>query len=322
MTIGALTWVEFAAGMALLFVGGELLVRGAVSLARRFGVSPMLIGATVVAFGTSAPELVVSLQAATRGVVDIAIGNVLGSNLANMLLILGVTITIAPIMADRAAVRRDALTLGVATMLVVGLAYAGLVPRFAGVLMLAALLGHVIYGYWSERRRMSAAAEAALHIREADEAEGTPQPMGMASVYLLFGIVGVVAGAHFLVESGTTIARAAGISEAVIGLTIVALGTSLPELATSVVAAIRRHGDVALGNVLGSSLFNILGIFGVVAIVKPIEIPAEIANFDVWVLLGVTALILLPVLAGWRLGRLAGALLLALYTAYILLHYL
>jgi cation:H+ antiporter len=146
--------------------------------------------------------------------------------------------------------------------------------------------------------------------------------MGMASVYLLFGIVGVVAGAHFLVESGTTIARAAGISEAVIGLTIVALGTSLPELATSVVAAIRRHGDVALGNVLGSSLFNILGIFGVVAIVKPIEIPAEIANFDVWVLLGVTALILLPVLAGWRLGRLAGALLLALYTAYILLHYL
>ncbi len=322
MTISALTWTEFFGGIFLLFLGGELLVRGAVAFAKKLGVSPLLIGATFVAFGTSAPELVVSIGAAARGVVDIAIGNVLGSNLANLLLILGVTAALRPIVVGPKVVRRDSITLLVSTAAVTGLAFADIIPRYAGAIMILLLVCHVGYGYWKERREATLKASDINDYLENRSSDINTKPLWVSSCFLIIGITGVIFGAHFLVESGTTMARAVGISEAVIGLTVVALGTSLPELATSVISAIKRHGDVALGNILGSSLFNLLGILGAVVLVHPAPIPDVIANLDIWVLLGITCLVLIPVLIGWRLGRVAGGILLFLYVLYIVHHFI
>ena len=322
MSIDLITWVSFFGGLILLFVGGEVLVRGSVAVAKKFGVSPLLIGATVVAFGTSMPELVVSVGAAARGVVDIAIGNVLGSNLANLLLILGVTATLFPVVVERQVVSRDGFALALATIVVVGLAFVGIIPRYVGALMILTLIIFVLYGYWSERKKYIVSSENLSELHSNENYRIFKKQQGWHSyAFILTGILGVVFGAHFLVESGTTMARAAGISEAVIGLTIVALGTSLPELATSIIAALKRQGEVALGNVLGSSLFNIFGILGAVALVSPAPIPEEIINFDIWVLLGVTSLVLLIVLFGRKLGRVTGVLLLIFYAVYVVYHY-
>tara|TARA_Y100001970_G_scaffold172406_1_gene210733 strand:- start:929 stop:1897 length:969 start_codon:yes stop_codon:yes gene_type:complete len=321
MSINALTWGEFFGGIILLFVGGEILVRGSVMIARKMGVSPLLIGATVVAFGTSAPELVVSISAAAQGVVDIAIGNVLGSNLANLLLILGITVILCPIFVNRRSVSRELLSLGLATCLVTGLAFIDILPRYAGILMVLALSGYVAYSYWSESSKQSIGSGYKQDTYSRNIVEQTKGSFWFGGALLVSGIAGVVIGAYFLVESGTTIARAAGISEAVIGLTVVAFGTSLPELVTSLVAAIKRHGDVALGNILGSSLFNILGILGAVAIVQPAPIPSEIRDLDVWVVLGATTLVLLIIFSGWRLGRVIGLFLIAIYSLYVIHHY-
>ena len=320
MTIDVLTWVALFGGMLLLFFGGEILVRGAVGLAQKLGVSPLLIGATVVAFGTSAPELVVSIDAAIQGVVDVAIGNVFGSNLANLLLILGISVALTPIIVEPNFVRRDSAALLLTTIAVVGLAFLMEIPWYLGLIMILVLIAHVTYGYWKERNLKSHKVSIPTDLYQNLNVEYKEKPIWLSSFYLFLGILGVIFGAHFLVDSGTNIARAVGISEAVIGLTVVALGTSLPELATSIMAAIKRHGDVALGNILGSSLFNILGILGAVALVRPAPIPQEIVSLDLWILLGVTLIVFLPVYVGWRLGRFFGILLLILYIAYIVHH--
>ncbi|MBJ26789.1 MAG: sodium:calcium antiporter [Rhodospirillaceae bacterium] len=322
MTIDVLTWVALFGGMLLLFFGGEILVRGAVGLAQKLGVSPLLIGATVVAFGTSAPELVVSIDAAIQGVVDVAIGNVFGSNLANLLLILGISVALTPIIVEPKFVRRDSAALLLTTIAVVGLAFLMEIPWYLGLIMILVLIAHVTYGYWKERNLKSHKVSIPTDLYQNLNVEYKEKPIWLSSFYLFLGILGVIFGAHFLVDSGTNIARAVGISEAVIGLTVVALGTSLPELATSIMAAIKRHGDVALGNILGSSLFNILGILGAVALVRPAPIPQEIVSLDLWILLGVTLIVFLPVYVGWRLGRFFGILLLILYIAYIVHHFM
>ena len=317
--LDTLTIVELAAGFVLLFVGGEVLVRGSVSLARRLEVSPFLIGATVIAFGTSAPELVVSLKAAFDDAMGIALGNIVGSNIANLLLILGMSALIAPVAVKRKAVWRDGLALAAASLLLTLFVAMGEISRWQGALMFILLALLIVYSYWSERRRKTPAGD--LHTREEAEHQDVPQRISIALMFVAAGLAAVAFGAHLLVEAAVVVARGSGMSEAVIGLTVVAIGSSLPELATSIVAAYRKHADVALGNVIGSSVFNILGILGLVSVIHPIAAPKEIAVLDIWIMLGVTALVLVPVFAGWRLSRPLGGIFVALYAGFITIQY-
>jgi len=266
-----MTAVELVIGLALLLGGGEALVRGSVAVAMRLGVSPLLIGLTLVGFGTSTPELVASLKAALMGSPGIAVGNIVGSNIANILLILGISALILPMATSPQAFRRDGVVLFVPAALLVAVVLVGYLGRPAGALFVAALAAYTLYTFFTERRTHGANAR----VHEAEAAEVAPRNLALvpAIAFTVGGIAGVVIGAGFLVEAAIVIASTAGLSETVIGLTLVAVGTSLPELVTSVMAAIRRHGDVAFGNIVGSNIFNILGIGGVTALVAPIGVP-------------------------------------------------
>ncbi|KYO51981.1 calcium/sodium antiporter [Tistrella mobilis] len=314
-----MTYLLLAAGLGLLFLGGELLVRGAVGTATRLGISPMVIGLTLVGFGTSTPELVASLQAALAGAPGIAIGNVVGSNLANILLILGVSGLILPVVVNPSAFRRDGTALALATIAFIVACLGGELGRIAGVIFLVGLAGYTLFSYISDRRSNDAAAR--MHAAEADFVSDEPQVKAMSLpkglLITAIGIAGVMLGADFLVGSAVEIAREFGMSEAVIGLTLVAIGTSLPELVTSVMAAIRRHGDVAFGNVIGSNIFNILGIAGVTALVKPIPIPPEVLALDLWAMAAATVLLLFFAWTGWRIGRRESGIFLAAYLVYL-----
>lgn len=307
-----------AGGLVLLALGGELLVRGAVGLAARIGISPLLAGLTIVGFGTSMPELATSVQAAMAGAPGIAVGNVVGSNIANILLILGVSALILPLAVNPKSFKRDSIALGGSAVLCTGAVLLGVIGLVPGVVLVACLVGYIWFAYRSE----SVADDDECHRHEA-EAEDRPVPPDTGPVVLvgmiIAGLAAAIFGASWLVDGATVLASAAGVSEAVIGLTVVAIGTSLPELIACVVAVIRRHADVALGNVVGSCIYNTLGILGTTAIILPIEVPAEIAAFDIWVMLGVTALLLVQLRSGWRLSRIEGAVLLALYTGYTVL---
>ena len=303
------------AGLAGLLVGGDMLVRGAVALARAFGVSPLLIGLTIVGFGTSAPELVTSLQAAFAGSPGIAIGNIVGSNSGNILLILGIGALIAPISVAPAVLRRDGTVLALATLACAGAILAGGVGRMVGGAFVVALAGYLLATVFIERRRHTAAAEMYEH-----EAEVLPLPRGAtwrAALILLGGLAATLLGARFLVDGAISLAGRFGMPEEVIGLTIVAIGTSMPELVTSVIAARKGQGDVAFGNVVGSNIFNILGILGITAVVSQLAVPASIAGFDIWVMLAATVVFLIFARTGWRVGRREGAVLVTAYVAYI-----
>lgn len=312
-------------GLVLLVLGGELLVRGAVQIAARLGISPLLVGLTVVAFGTSMPELVTSVQASLANAPGIALGNIVGSNIANVLLILGLAALLCPIAVESRALARDGgLGLVVAlALLAVGLFWT--LDRVVGVALLVSLVAYIIFAYRQERVADGADHGAAY---EKAEAFATAQPPGLplsrplgglpgAILLLVAGLGTIVAGGALLVDTAVTLARAWSVSEEVIGLTIIAVGTSLPELVTSVVAAVRRQADVALGNVLGSNIYNILGIAGATALIAPTEVPSAIANFDAWVMVAAALLLLVVARTGWRVGRREGGVLLACYAAYV-----
>lgn len=303
-------------GLGMLMAGGELTLRGAIGLARLLGVSAAMIGLTVVGFGTSAPELVVSLQAAIDGSPDIAIGNVVGSNIANILLVLGVGALIAPLICDPGSVRRDGVAMMAALVLLAGLGLLGVIEAWQGALMLAVLVGYVTWSYRIDRRN-GAAAAADLHAREVEETAGVPTATWLVLLYVVVGLVALVGGAKLLVDGAIGVARAVGISEPVIGLSLVAVGTSLPELAATAVAAWRRHTDVAVGNVLGSNLFNVLLILGTASLVAPLPFAEEFVRIDLWVMLGAGAVLMPIMVTRWNISRAEGVLLLALYTAYI-----
>jgi cation:H+ antiporter len=304
-----------AGGLVLLAVGGELLVRGAVGMAARIGISPLLAGLTIVGFGTSTPELATSVQAALGGSPGIALGNVVGSNIANILLILGVSAVIAPLAVNPASFQRDSIALGGSALLAAGAVMLGVIGVVPGAVLVAALAGYIWWAYKSESAAHD--AEAARHEAEAEDRPVPPDtgPVVLGAM-ILAGLAAAIFGARLLVDGATVLASAAGVSESVIGLTVVAIGTSLPELIACVVAVIRKHGDVALGNVVGSNIYNLCGILGLTAIIHPVEVPAEIARFDIWVLLGVTGVLLMQLRSGWRLSRVEGAVLLALYAGY------
>jgi len=304
-----------AGGLVLLALGGELLVRGAVGMAARLGISPLLAGLTIVGFGTSTPELATSVQAAMAGSPGIAVGNVVGSNIANILFILGLSAVILPLSVNPKSFRRDSIALGGSAVLCTAAVLSGVLGPLIGIVLLAGLVGYVWWAYKSE----SVANDDECHRHEA-EAEDRPVPPGTGPVILggmiVAGLAAAIFGAGWLVDGATVLASAAGVSESVIGLTVVAVGTSLPELIACIVAVLRKHEDVALGNVVGSNIYNVLGILGLTSIIQPIEVPAEIAAFDIWVMLGVTALLIVQLRSGWKLSRIEGALLVALYAAY------
>lgn len=302
-----MTYLLFLVGLAGLFFGGEYLVRGASALALRFGLSPMVIGLTVVGFGTSAPELLVSVQAALAGDPGIAIGNVMGSNIANILLILGVSAAIAPLALPGRLIWRDLGFLLLASALLWPVLADGVVSRLDGLVLLAGLALFLA---------------TALMTGKAPEGAGltVDEPVALAWVHSLCGLVLLAVGARLLVDSASEIARGAGVSDAVIGLTVVAIGTSLPELATAAIAAMRGQSDIAVGNVLGSNVFNIFGILGTTAVISPIHQvdPRFLAVDFTWVIgtaLGITTV----ALTYGRLPRWMGGVLLAAYAGYVAL---
>jgi cation:H+ antiporter len=304
-----------AAGLALLLLGGEGLVRGSVAVAERLNLSTLLVSMVIVGFGTSAPELMVSTAAALKGAPNIALGNVVGSNIANILLILGMSAVIAPLACTRPEIMRDALAVLVASFALVGLAQHGMIGRLAGFIMVAALGAYLSYAYLTERK--ASRRDEVFRERIAEDL-GKPG-MGLATALTLcvLGLVFLVAGAHLLVEGATAIARRFGISNAVIGLSLVAVGTSLPELATAAISAYRKHQDVVIGNIIGSNLFNILGILGVTGIVVPIPIEGRIADIDIWIMLAV-AIALAPIIwTGRVISRVEGGAFLTLYVVYM-----
>ncbi len=310
-----MTYFLIIAGFALLLFGGESVVRGSVALAQRLGVSPLIVGLTIVGFGTSLPEMVVSVNAALVGSPGLAVGNVVGSNIANILLILGVAAVIAPIAVHPGAVKRDLLGMSAATLVYVGLGMSGQIVFWQGALMLIALLAYIGFTVWHDNKTNDEAA--ALHRDEAAEIGDLPLRTASIAGIIIVGLFAVVVGAEWLVTGATTLATEFGVPEEVIGLTVVAIGTSLPELATSIVAAYRGHSDVCVGNVLGSNLFNLFGITGVTALFAPLPFSDKIVSFDLWILLAATAIIIPFMLTGRRISRPEGTVLLILYVAFI-----
>ena len=323
-------WVPLAGGLVLLVLGGDLLVRGAVRAAAALGVSPLVIGLTLVGFGTSLPELVTSVQAALSGAPGIAYGNIVGSNIANILLIAGVSAVLFPITVAALALRRDAVVMLAAAAIFALLAGAVPIGRGLGALFLVALAVYLLAAFRQERGGANDAAPGAAHgaVYDKGAALSAVDPALAPAVAAWGGLVRpvvvavaglglVLVGGVWLVDGAVTLARTLAIPETVIGLTIVAVGTSLPELVTSVVAALRRQGDVAFGNVVGSNIYNILGIGGTTALIAPTDVPAEIARFDAPLMVAVSLLLVVFAITGARIARWEGLVLLAGYGAYV-----
>ena len=303
-------------GFVLLVVGGEGLVRGAVASATRLGVSPLFIGIVLVGFGTSTPELVTSLQAALAGSPGIAVGNVVGSNIANILLILGLSALLLPLACHPEAFYRDGTVVVLSSAALGVVVLVGAIDRWAGFALIVALLAYVTFTYVRE----SESPDEAAQVHEAGAVLQLPQhpmPLWLALLIALAGITLTVAGARLLVRGAIDLATIMGVSQTIIGLTVVAVGTSLPELVTAVIAALRKQPDVAFGNIVGSNIYNTLGILGITAVVRPLEVPREIADFDIWVMLAATVLLLFFAISGWRVSRREGGILLVLYAAYV-----
>lgn len=306
-------------GIALLTVGGEALIRGSLTAAKRLGVSPLLSGLVIVGFGTSSPELVVSVNAAIEGRPDIAIGNVVGSNVGNILLILGVCALITPLAVKPLALRRDAVTVVAASILFLVLVGGSALGRVDAAMFLGALAAYLVWAYWSERYHAAPSGE--LRQAEAEELSTLPKSVLWTVIAVVLGLLLLIAGSQVLLMGAIGIAAHFGVPEAVIGLTLVAVGTSLPELSISVLAAIRRHADVAVGNILGSNIFNLLGILGLSALLQPLPVHSRILHFDQWVMLGTSLLLLLFLYTGRRLSRAEGGVLLMGYGFYVWLSF-
>lgn len=299
-------------GLLLLALGAEYLVRGSTALAMRFGLTPLVIGLTVVAFGTSSPELVVSLQSSLSGNGAIALGNVIGSNISNIALILGVSALVRPLRVQVQIIRREIPLMILASVLLSLMLLGGQVNRLEGLLLFIAGIAYFVFAYIAARRNKS-------RIAESEFEAALPKTTGRGWVSLLLILLGLsmlAIGAKLLVHSAVAIAEAFGVSQIIIGLTVVAVGTSLPELATSVVAARKDEGDIVIGNVIGSNVLNVLFVLGLAALINPLHVEG-LSVIDVIVMLGSAALVLPLMRRGFQLTRWEGTLLLAGYIGYI-----
>ena len=305
----------FAAGLAVLVVGADVLVRGASRLAVSFGVSPLVVGLTVVAFGTSAPEMAVSVGSALAGSPDLAIGNVVGSNIANVLLILGISALITPLLVDEQIIRQEIPIMIGASALLVVMALDGNIGLLESIALFGLVIAYTVFLVVQSRR----ASKAVQDEFETEIPTSTWDRHWAVQVGLIVGgLVMLVVGADWLVDSAVAFARAFGVSDLVIGLTVVAVGTSMPEIATSIVAAIRGQRDIAVGNVVGSNVFNLLAVLGAAGIASGAGLPVSEAarNFDLWVMLAVAFACLPIMITGREIARWEGGVFLAYYAAY------
>lgn len=294
-------------GLAVLIIGGDFLVKGAVGIAEKFKLSPLVIGMTVVSFGTSAPELIVSIQAALEGVPEIAIGNVVGSNIANIALVLAITVLIFPIVVERNSKMIDWPMMMFSSILFYIFALDNVIEFWEGVVLVTILIAFVIFLIRNSRKN---------NVLADDDFEAPSNPI-MTYVYLFSGLIGLKFGADWLLEGAVGIAEGVGMSKKVIGVTIVAFGTSVPELVASAVAAYRKQTDISIGNLIGSNIFNILIVIGVTAIVKDTPVDESIISFDMIWMLAIALGVLPLMLIGKKMGRIHGLILLSAYLIFI-----
>ncbi|MDO6727615.1 MAG: calcium/sodium antiporter [Cognatishimia sp.] len=315
-----LVWLTAGLGLIILLLAGDALVRGAVNLSLRVGIPALIVSLTIVAFGTSAPELLIAISAIDDHVPGLALGNVVGSNTANILLVLGVPAIVSRLHTSTCDTRKNYIFMLVATVLFIALAFCGVFNWMSGLILLAALafvLGDAFRVARNHRRENMKKAEAEVDELEDLEGADPDMPWWRIGLFLVLGLIGLPLGADLLVDSAVDIARQFHVSETVIGLTLIAVGTSLPELATTVMAALRRQADVALGNVIGSNMFNLLAIIGIATMVGPIPVDPSFLRFDLWVMLGASLLILPFVCFKKDITRRWGVMLTALYGIYI-----
>lgn len=308
-------------GLVILVAAGDLLVRGSVSIALRLCIPTLIIGLTIVAFGTSAPELVISLNAALSGSPGIAVGNVVGSNIANILLVLGLPSIVYATRCDQPDLMRNTIVMLVATVAFIALAFTSPLHHWQGVILVALLIAFLWSSAARTRRDMAATREArnaaAESACDSDMPEAPSGKLALAVVMVIAGLIGLPVGAHMAVEGAREIALTWGMSESAVGLTVVAIGTSLPELAATIMAAFRRESALAVGNVIGSNIFNLLSIMGITALVAPVPIGSDILHVDLWAML-VASLAIVPFVY-WkvRIGKVAGLAFLAVYFGYV-----
>jgi cation:H+ antiporter len=312
-----MTLLMFFLGLGFLVAGAEMLVRGARRLATSLGISPLVVGLTVVAFGTSTPELSVSVQAALAGKTDLAVGNMVGSNIFNILLILGLSALIAPLIVNAQIIRQEVPILIGSCFLLVGISLDQRISSTEGAVLLGALLAYTIFLIAQSRKESK--GYAGPHSDNHAPVSAWDRPLYVQVILIFFGLFLLVVGSDWLVSASVTFARLLGVSEMVIGLTLVAAGTSMPEAATSVTAALRGERDIAVGNVIGSNTFNILGGLGVTGLVASggIVVPDSFMNFDLWVMLAVTFACIPIFVTGREIARWEGAVFLAYYGAYV-----
>lgn len=315
-------WLLSGLGLVILLLAGDALVRGAVNLSLRLGVPALIVSLTIVAFGTSAPELLIAINALLEQKPGLALGNVVGSNTANVLLVLGIPAIMAGLHTSEIDTRKNYLVMIGATLVFIGLAFRGKFDLIAAAVLLAFLayvLGDAFFQARSHRKSSLESSSEETKDDEEEDVEGADpdMPFWQIIVFLLLGLVGLPLGADLLVKNASIIASNFGVSDAVIGLTLVAFGTSLPELATTVMAAIRKNADVALGNVIGSNMFNLLAIIGIASLVGTIPVDPKFLRFDLWVMLA-SSLILIPfVFMKININRFWGLGLTALYVVYV-----
>lgn len=309
-----ITWALCGLGLVILLLAGDALVKGAVNLSLRMGIPALIVSLTIVAFGTSAPELLIAIKAVQDNAPGIALGNVVGSNTANILMVLGIPALLATLHTSECDSRKTYVQMLVATALFIGLCFAGVLTLISGLVLLGALA--LMLG--------DAFREARAHRRagEPDDLDGIDEadpdmPYWRISLFLVLGLVGLPLGANILVENASLIAQTYGVSDTVIGLTLVAVGTSLPELATTVMAALRRQADVALGNVIGSNMFNLLAITGIATFFGPIPVDDSFLQFDLWVMLAASLLLIPFVFLRQDITKMWGGFLAALYLVYL-----
>ena len=300
-------YLFIAIGLAGLYFGAEWLVAGAVSAARRAGVSPLIASLIIVGFGTSLPELLVSVKAALTGSPGLALGNVVGSNIANILLIVGVAAVIFPIAGWSKTVRRDAVTMVVSAAILLFLVHNAVIGRLAGVILLV-LLGAYLFRTYAAARSEDC---------KLDDLPGGEMPLWKVALLIAAGLAVLLLGAEFLIRGATALAAHFGVSDAVVGLTVVAIGTSLPELATAIVASLRRHSDVTIGNVTGSCIFNMLCILGATAVIAPLPVSSGFATLDVPVMLAASVFFAGMLFFAPKFHRATGVVMLLVYAGYI-----
>lgn len=308
-----MTYFLLFIGLALLLVSGEVLVKGAVGLAARLRISKLVVGATIVSMGTSAPELLVSMQAAIAGHPEIAIGNVVGSNIANLALVLGLVLIIFPLNVDKNTIRLDWPVMMVASVLFYLMAMNGLLGFIEGLVLVIILIGYVGYAVYESRKQSNQESESDFIELKSEARRG----FGYLLLLVVGGSIGLVFGARWFLEGAVSIAEQFSVSEHLISVTLVAFGTSVPELFTSLVAAFRKQTDISIGNLIGSNTFNILAILGLTSVVKEVAVSERMLSADMFWMLGISFLMLPFFLMGNKLTRWQGFVLVISYTAYI-----